>query len=236
MNRNAFKRIRVCWNCRARRLTIPILFSLLALNSIFASLARAGEVDRLIAAVNGNVITEGDLNLSRGVNTIIISDKAVAPKSRAEEIERLVDLELMRQELQNFSMTQEDESRVQARLQSLRNTYAEKGGLPLLLKQLGLQESELVTYLRLESSIMRFVDFRFRPFAGVSETEIKNYYDSRLTPQLQKAKLALPPLPQVSVRIEEILREEKINAVLDQWIKEIRRVSRIEYFVGDPDL
>jgi hypothetical protein len=104
------------------------------------------------------------------------------------------------------------------------------------MKRLGLQESELVSYLRLESSIMRFVDFRFRPFAGVTEEEIKDYYESRLTHQLEKAKLPLPPLPQVSIRIEEILREEKINAVLDQWIKEIRRISRIEYFTGDPDL
>jgi hypothetical protein len=74
------------------------------------------------------------------------------------------------------------------------------------------------------------VDFRFRPFVSVSEEEIKKYYETRLIPQLQKAKLEIPALPQVSTRIEEILREEKVNALLDQWIKEVRRNSRIENF------
>jgi hypothetical protein len=47
---------------------------------------------------------------------------------------------------------------------------------------------------------------------------------------LREAGVALPPLEQVSEKIRSILREEKINDVLDQWIKEIRRNSRIEYF------
>jgi hypothetical protein len=136
----------------------------------------------------------------------------------------------MRQELKSYSMTQEDESKVETRLQSLRDVYAGRGGLPLLLQKLGLQESELIAYLRLQSSIMKFVDFRFRPFIKVSDEEIRAYYEGRLAPQLQKAKLTLPALTQVSGRIEEILREEKINAALEQWLKEIRRTSRIEYF------
>jgi hypothetical protein len=190
----------------------------------------AVEIDQLLAAVNGKVITQGDLDLWRSLNSVVSFDKSAAPVSRENEIDRLVDQELMRQELKDFSLSQEDESKVQARLQSLRDAYAERGGLPLFLQRLGLQESELISYLQLESSIMKFVDFRFRPFVRVSEEEIKAYYEKRLTPQLEKAKLALPPLAQISARIEEILKEEKVNAALDQWIKEIRRNSRIEYF------
>lgn len=234
MDNWAFHLTRMLLEFGVRQRSRLLLF--LAYTLIFSCFVHAAEVDRLIVAVNGRVITQGDLDLARAVNTIILSDNTASPKSRDEAVDRLVDFELMRQELQNFAMTQEDEGRVQSRLRSLRDTYAEKGGLPLLLKQLGLQESELVAYLRFESSILRFVDFRFRPFAGVSEEEIKTYYESRLKPQLQKATLALPPLQQVSTRIEEILKEEKINAVLDQWIKDIRRAARIEYFIGDPDL
>ena len=207
-----------------------LLFLVVAFFGIGARLACAAEIDRLIAAVNGRVITEGDLDLARNLNAIIFYDKSPGNSSRDDEVERLVDLELMRQELKSFSMTQEDETKVEARLQSLRDAYAGKGGLPQLLQRLGLQESELVSYLQLESSITKFVDFRFRPFVHVSEEEIKAYYRTRLTPQLEKAKVALPPLTQISTRIEEILREEKINAVLEQWIKDVRRNSRIEYF------
>jgi hypothetical protein len=48
--------------------------------------------------------------------------------------------------------------------------------------------------------------------------------------QLQKSGIELPPLIHVSNKIETILREEKINDALDQWIKEVRRNSRIEFF------
>lgn len=192
--------------------------------------AYGAEIDRLLVAVNGRVITEGDLELARNLNAILFNDRSFATVSREDEIDRLIDLELMRQELKNFSLAQEDEGRIEARMESLREAYADKGGLPLLLRRLGLQESELADYVKLESSIMKFVNFRFRPFAVVSEQEIENYYRTRLTPQLRESRIPLPELQQVSGKIEGILREEKINGLLEQWIKEIRRTSRIEYF------
>jgi hypothetical protein len=191
--------------------------------------ASAGEVDRLVAAVNGVAITNGDLDLARSLNAIIFFGKTAEVTSRREELERQINQELMRQELKNFSMADE-EGKIEGRMQSLRNAYAAKGGLAALLQRLGLQESELISYMRLESAILRFVDFRFRPFISVLAEEVQAYYKNRLTSQLQKSGIEIPPLLQVSDKIETILREEKISDVLDQWIKEIRRNSRIEYF------
>jgi tRNA isopentenyl-2-thiomethyl-A-37 hydroxylase MiaE len=188
------------------------------------------EIDRLIAAVNGKVITEGDLDLARSLNVITLSGGSLRSDTRSQLIDRLIDQELLRQELQNFSGVREDEARVQARLQSLRDAYAEKGGIRAALQRLGLQESELIAYLRLQSTILSFVSYRFRPFASVSDEDIRKYYEGRLAAQLKKSGLELPPLPQIAGRIEEILREEKINAMLDQWIQEIKPNSRIDYF------
>jgi len=205
-----------------------MMYFFLLLSFFMSGYTHAEEVDRLIAAVNGKAITEGDLDLARSLNALMFYGKTSG--SRDDELNRLIDLELMRQELKNFSLTQEDEGRVQARMQSLRDSYAETGGLPALLRQLGLQESELISYVRLEFSILKFVDFRFKPFVNVSEEEIKNYYEGRLSLQLRKSSLTLPALAEVSAKIEEILKEEKTNTVLEQWIGEIRRNSHIEYF------
>ena len=195
-----------------------------------SGLGHGEEIDRLIAAVNGKVVTEGDLDLARSLNALVFYGKESQPGSREEEIGRLIDLELMRQELKNFSLTQPDESQIEGRVQALRAAYAEKGGFPALLRKIGLEESELVSYIRLEVSILKFVDFRFRPFVSVSREEIKAYYEKRLTPQLAKSKLESPPLEQVSAKIEAILTEEKINDAVEQWISEIRRSSRVEFF------
>jgi hypothetical protein len=190
----------------------------------------AVEIDHLIAAVNRNIITEGDLQLADAMNAIVGNDSASSQRSRSEAIARLIDLELMRQELNNFSLSSEDETRIEERIQSLRKANSSKGGLENLLARFGLHESELRSYLRLELSILKFVEFRFRPFATVSNEEIQRYYQETLTPQLQKSKLKIPSLKEVSGKIEEILKEEKINAALEKWIEDIRRNSRIEYF------
>jgi len=222
--KNGFHISRQCTRivCRALLVSIMVFVS--------AGISFGVELDRLIAAVNGEVITEGDLKLARTLSAVVFTANREAPGSRSDEIDHLIDLELMRQELKNFRLAQDDESRIESRLQSLRDYYAQQGGLPALLQRLGLQESELVSYLRLQSSILKFVDFRFRPFVSVSADEIQKYYEGRLREQLRKSGLELPPLTQVSARIEEILREEKMNAMLESWITEVRRNSRIEYF------
>ena len=223
-------RIHILFRRRFGSAACRILSFCLLLSAFQSGFFCAEEIDRLIVAVNGKVITEGDLELARNLNVLVSNSNKSSLDSRANEIARLVDLELMRQELKNFSLTHEDEGKIEARVQLLRESYASKGGLPALLRQLGLQESELISYLRLEFSILKFVDFRFRPFINVSGDEIKAYYDEKLTPQLRKSQIELPALGQVSAKIEEILREEKINAALEQWVSEIKRNSRIEYF------
>jgi hypothetical protein len=191
----------------------------------------AEEIDRLLAAVNGRVITEGDLLLARTLNAILSFGNDNVPASRTEEIDRLMDLELLRQELASFPMAPEDQGKIQARIQEFRNAYAEIGGLPALLRRLGLQESELLDYIRLQDSILHFVDFRFRPFAEVSEQEIQTYYRTKLVPPLQQAGARIPPLQEVSARIQDVLKEEKVDASLTQWIRDVRRHSRIEYYL-----
>ena len=141
----------------------------------------------------------------------------------------------MRQELQNFPVAPEDQGKIQARLQELEKAYAPKGGLSSLLHSRGLQESELLNYVRLQDSILRFIDFRFRPFASVRDEEIQRYYDEKLVPPLQKAGAPVPPLKEVSGKIGEILREEQVNTSLTQWIQDVRRHSRIEYFLDDAE-
>jgi hypothetical protein len=192
----------------------------------------AEEIDRLVAAVSGRVVTESDLALARKLNAILELGQGNALPSREKEIDRLIDLELIRQELESFPVVAEDEGRIEARMQELKNSYAEIGGLPGLLSMLGLQESELLEYVRLQDSILRFVDFRFRPFANVSEQEIQDYYEGRYTAALKRAGISIPPLASVSAEIEELLKQEKVTASMNQWLQDIRRHSRIEHYLG----
>jgi hypothetical protein len=206
-----------------------VLWPLLCL--LCGPLCWAEEVDRLLAAVNGRVITEGDVKVAGDLNALVVLGISAGMTSREEEVERLIDLALLREELENFASAPAEHSKVELQLEELRLAYAEIGGLSYLLRRLGLQEAELRTYLALQASILKFVDLRFRPFVSVTEDEVKAYYQERLIPSLQRERTPIPALAEVGSRIEKLLREEKVNAALEAWIQEIRRHSRIERFV-----
>jgi hypothetical protein len=205
-----------------------------------AATAAPVEVDRLLASVNSRVITMGDLELAQDLNAILLYGRGDGRQEMAQEVERLIDLEIIRQELENFAIGKADETYVQGRLDELRRAYAEIGGLPALLRRLGMQESELVSYLRLQALIVKFINLRFRPFVSVTETEVQAYYDEKLVPGLRKSGAWVPPVAQVANQIRGVLVEEKINQSMDQWIRNARSTSRIDYFTksnaaeGDP--
>ncbi|MEJ2110523.1 MAG: hypothetical protein P8Z37_11560 [Acidobacteriota bacterium] len=197
----------------------------------FCSLdASAEEVDRLLAAVNGSVITEGDLYVARSLNRLVHPGETAADSTEEETLDRLIDLELIRQEMKNFRIELEDENVIDRRMQELRQQYADSGGLDMHLRKFGLAGEELDSFLRLEISVMKFIDFRFRPFVRVSEEEIAAYYNERLQPQLRAQGLELPPLKEVSGGIRNNLIEEKMNAELDEWIEDARSSADIRYF------
>ncbi|NWG12834.1 MAG: hypothetical protein HXY20_04775 [Acidobacteria bacterium] len=192
--------------------------------------SRAEEVDRLLAAVNGKVITDSDLGLARNLNVLVGFGRAAPTVSRQEEIDRLINREILRQELENFPLQSEDQGRADQRLEELKRGYAEIGGINLVLRRLGLQEQEIEAYLQLQASMLRFIELRFRPFITVTREEIRKYYDEQLVPRLRESGSPVPKLEEVSAQIEGVLVGDKVGRQLDEWIRDVRRHSRIEIF------
>ncbi|MEJ2245277.1 MAG: hypothetical protein P8Y80_04175 [Acidobacteriota bacterium] len=194
----------------------------------------AEEIDRLLVAVNGTVITEGDLYIARSLKMLMAYGEPTDPVP-PEEVNKLPNGKFESQKRTQLRL-------LDANLLKLHDRYGGEEGLLGQLEKIGVQESELVSFLRLEFSIWKFVEFRFQPFApGVSAKDIEDHYNETYVPQLRELGLEIPPLEAVSAEIEGILVEEQINADLDQWIQDTRRNSRIEYFndygpgVRDPE-
>ena len=77
------------------------------------------------------------------------------------------------------------------------------------------------------------IEQRFRQGIRISPEEIGVYYRDTLLPQY-KAGEAIPPLDEVSPRIEEILLEQQVNALFDGWLKNLRQQGDVK--VLDPAL
>jgi hypothetical protein len=203
-----------------------------------ALLARPGAgadgavVDRLLAAVNGRVITERDLLLARNLNALMVLGATVAAEPAERQLERLIDLEILRQDLEFRAGAPADARKVDAVLADLETAYAEIGGLTGLLRRLGLERSELREYVALQRAVEGFIDSRFRPFVSVAPEEVEGHYRAILVPRLEQARAAVPPLESVRPEIVRIVTEERVTAALERWLGDVRRHSRIEYFTG----
>jgi hypothetical protein len=75
---------------------------------------------------------------------------------------------------------------------------------------------------------------RFRSEVRVGPRAIQTYYESKFVPEMKQRNLQPPPLDQVQDQIEAILREERVNALISDWLKTLRSQSRIQAF--DPSL
>ncbi len=196
----------------------------------------AAVIDRLLAVVNGKVITAADVQMARDLNRLDSIGQPYQELTQPQELDRLIDMELLRQELESFPTPPPDQASVDKRVLEIRQRLANQGGLESVLRRLGIEEQDLEAYIRMQLSIMRFVEARFRPFAGVSTEEIQAYYQQKLIPQLEASHAVVPPYEEVSAKIEEILREEKVTTAMEQWLRDARQRSRIEILTVSQDL
>ncbi len=193
----------------------------------------AQEIDRLLAAVNGKVITTLDLQMTRTLNAVLDLGQNKQAQSEQEELEQLIHQELIRQEMENYSIAQAQiDEVVQAKIEDLKRSYAEIGGLPALFRQLGLEPDELAERVKTIVLAEKFITLRFGPFVTVSPEEVESYYRLRLLPDLKARGIAAPPLTEVASKIEALLKEDKKTEAWLQWMDNIKNNSRIEYFDG----
>lgn len=191
----------------------------------------AQEIDRLLAAVNGKVITTLDLQMTRTLNAVLDLAQNKQAQSEKVELEQLIHQELIRQEMAIYSVSQAQvDEVVQARIADLKKSYAEIGGLSALLRQLGLEPDELAGRVRTIVLAEKFVSLRFGPFVTVSPDEVESYYRLRLLPELKERGGPVPSLNEVALMIEALLKENKKNEAFLQWMDNIKNSSRIEYF------
>jgi hypothetical protein len=96
-----------------------------------------------------------------------------------------------------------------------------------------LTEKQVEDYFRLRMQILRFIEQRFRQGVSISPQDVEAYYRGTLLPQYTKGA-EIPSLDKVSSRIEEILLQQRVNALFDDWLSNLRKQGDIE--VLDPNL
>lgn len=205
---------------------------MLILVIVAAQFGKAEILDRIAATLDNRVIAESDLireiRLSAFLNGTRPDMTGAAKRAAAQ---RLVERALMRREMELSRYPAPAAKEAIAALEDWRREHlptAEAYSKALGDAKLG--ERDLRDYLLEQLTTLRFINYRFRPGVQVLSSEVKQYYEKRFLPQSRASGAAKdPPLEEVSEKIEKILAEEKVDRLLDEWLKDARSRTRIVF-------
>jgi peptidyl-prolyl cis-trans isomerase SurA len=185
-------------------------------------------VDRIVVTVNRGIVTESDVRRHiRAAAALNGEPPDGSERARREAIERMIDLALIRREMElsRFPEPTAEEARAWAAL-----VYGDR--LKEINATAGLTQKDLTQELRNQLITLRFIEFRFRPGVAVTEAEIKAYYTSKFLPEWKPGDGDPPPLDDVHDRIERILTAQRIDEALGRWLEEARKQARIVFAAG----
>ena len=198
--------------------------------------ASAAVLDSAIAVVNNQVILKSDLDLETKIFKLLpIGDASDYTAQKA--MERLVTRALIEQQIlledpHGLEVSPQD---LQASLTELRQSLpackhrdcTTAAGWRSYLLTLDLSPDRVESYWANRMAILRFIEQRFRSGIRIAPEEIQKYYQTDLLPRYAKPEDA-PPLARLSDRIQEILLQQRVNALLGDWLKSLQSQGQVE--------
>jgi peptidyl-prolyl cis-trans isomerase SurA len=187
-------------------------------------------LDRVVAVVNGDVILESDVDEERRFEEIQPYRRSEADGSRDETIERLIDRTLI---LQQSALEPEDvidDKPLDNQLAMLRKDIPDckqyqcetDEGWTKFLGDHGFTVEEFRERWRKRMELLKFIAVRFQNGIKISDEEIKQFYETKMLPEYAKRNVAPPKLETISKRIEEVLLQQQVSALLVDWLKSLR--------------
>ncbi len=206
------------------------MYRLLLITTLAVGL-RAEIVDRIAITVGQQVITElqvdEELRVTAFLNHQPVTRNEEARRSAAD---RLVEQALVKHDMEVSRYPLPDSEDVDNYLRQVRADFDSHARFDRILASYHLTENTLRDHLALQLTSLRFIEFRFRPDVGVSDSDIQNYYQREMADWKESHPGAAPPSLASS---RESVRKALINArtddVLNRWLEEARKQSNIVY-------
>lgn len=186
-------------------------------------------LDRVVAIVNGDLILESDVE-DEVRFTAFQPFSAAKPMTREQLIDRLIDRTLIVQQMALQPEPPITDPDVDDELASLRKSIPKcaayhcdtQVGWEKFVTDQGFTLKELRDRWRLRMTVLRFIEERFRMGIRISQVEIDDYYKSTLVPAYQKENAPPPAEATVEDRIQEILLQQQVDKLLDDWLAALR--------------
>ena len=199
------------------------------------SAAQRVALDRVVVVVNGDLILESDLDEEMRMAAFQPFGSRTA-ETREELIERLIDRDLILQQLQLQPQVAIEDAQVDAELGVLRKSIPEcaaygcatDAGWEKFVAAQGFTVVELRERWRERMEVLRFVEARFRMGIRISQVEIDAYYKGTLISAYEKEKMTAPEEATIADQIQEILLQQQVDKLLDDWLTSLRAEGSVK--------
>lgn len=203
--------------------------------AIIPVLSAGTVIDQIAAVVDKHPIKTSDIDRDVRVTEFLNGEAdSLDLDSRKKALQRLIDQQLIRNALIASNNTAELSSDAQSVLDGLAmdRFNGSETALNADLRRRHLTREEVLQELQWQMVVLRFIDQRFRPGVIVSDDDVKAYYNQHLK-ELQRDHPKDSSLEALTPSIRESLTGERINAALDDWLKQARTSTTIEYKLKD---
>lgn len=211
-----------------RKAPATLAFFLIALA---ASPLRAEIIDRILAVVEGQLITLSDV---RAVLRLRLETTPQNGDPVQVVLDKLIDRQLMLIEVDRYAPPEPSTAEIDAQLQTVQKPYPDALAFEIVLGQVGWARDDVRRYMRDELRIERYLQQRFTATIQPGDDELAAYY--RLHADEYTRGGVLAPYAEVREEVRNRFVSERRAALVREWLSGLRRRANIAqlYFGTTP--
>lgn len=202
---------------RTARVGLLILCGVLA----WSTPASAVLVEKILAVVNGEILTLQDFEDHLALRTIYQADAVDVDRQQAFQC--FVDQALLRQEALRTRIVQVGEDEVSQQVRELGQQPDRGQALVRVMQERGLSQHDVRTWIRHQLIVRDFIDRRVRLFVRIPESQIMQYY------QDHQRTIGEPLDEAIRGQIGRLLAERQVNVRLTDLLGELRKKGNLEF-------
>jgi peptidyl-prolyl cis-trans isomerase SurA len=208
-----------------RLLPIFCLIPLVCLVSLSADI-----IDRIAISAGNQVITESQIDEEVRVTQFLNVEKLdLSAGEKKKAAGRLIEQALVKREMELNRYPLPPLSDADKQLELLKAGYASEAQFQDALRTDGIAEDALRRRLWWQLTLLRFIEFRFRPGIQIQDSDVQEYYKQQVAKWRNERLKSIPSFEEERVQIEEILTQQHVDEAMDRWLSEVRMQVSIRY-------
>lgn len=189
-------------------------------------------IDRIVATVNRHAILQSEWDEAVGFECLVNGRplQEATTESRIQTLERLIDQVLITEQMSASSLVPATAEDIAGRVRELRQTvpaWKTGEGWRAALASYGLTEEDVEERTAVQVNLSRYLDLRFRPEIRIERRAMEDYYRQQLLPQMRASGWPDTPFEQVASKIEQLLIEQRMSELQDEWLRSLRLQEEI---------